>query len=373
MSTSIIANELKKRNVPDVLTAPNGEKVTTKEVWEQTQRPYWLKLLLEKEYGRIPPRVQPKIERATNPIDFAGKAIWETVTFTFEYNGKTHSFPTNLIYPVGAKGVPFFVYLNFRPDVPDRYLPVEEIIDNGFGIFSVCYNDVTKDNGDFTDGLAGLFQEGERKGDDTGKLCYWAYAASNMMDYLLTRPEADKKAIGIAGHSRLGKTALLTAAMDTRFAFVCSNNSGCSGAAISRYPSERGEKIADICASFPYWFCPDYQQYVNNENALPFDQHCLVAMVAPRAVYVGGALEDVWADNDNQFLSCVAASKVWELYGSKGIITPDKMPKCGDTLTDGDVGFHLRKGKHYHSRTDWIVYMDAVKKTCRNKDSKLSE
>ena len=361
MDNSMLNEELKKRALPDVLSMPNGAKVITKEQWGQELRPYWLKLLLEKEYGKIPPRVQPKIETVTNFVDFAGKAVWETVTFTFAYNGKTHSFPTNLIYPVGAKGVPFFIYLNFRPDIPDRYLPVEEIIDNGFGIFSVCYNDITKDNEDFSDGLAGIFQEGTRKDNDTGKLCYWAYAASNMMDYLRTRDEADVNAIGISGHSRLGKTALLTAAIDQRFAFTCPNNSGCSGAAISRYASEAGEKIADIYARFPYWFCPNYQEYVNNESALPFDQHCLVAMVAPRAVYVGGALEDVWADNDNQFLSCLAASSVWKLYGSEGIITPDKLPVCGDTLTTGDVGFHLRSGKHYHSRTDWLVYMAAVK------------
>ena len=368
MENSILDKELAKRNLPDVLTFPKGKKVTTKEEWEKELRPYWLNLLLEQEYGKIPPRVTPKIETTVNFIDFAGKAVWETVTFTFEYKGKTHSFPTNLIYPVGAKGVPFFIYLNFRPDIPDRYLPVEEIIDNGFGIFSVCYNDITRDNGDFTDGLAGIFQEGERKGNDTGKLVYWAYAASNMMDYLLTRPEADKNAVGVAGHSRLGKTALLTAAIDQRFAFSCANDSGCSGAALSRCASEKGEKIADICARFPYWFAPNYYQYVNNESALPFDQHCLIAMLAPRGAYVGGALEDVWADNDNQFLSCVAASKVWALYEKEGIVTPDKMPECGDTLVEGNVGFHLRAGKHYHSRTDWLVYMEAAKKYLSRKN-----
>lgn len=362
-----LSKELEKRNLPDVLVKANGESIATKEEWEKELRPHWLKLMLEHEYGKLPPYVKPEISTETNALTFAGKAVWETVTFTFTVNGKTHSFPTNLIYPVGAKKVPFFTYLNFRPDIPDRYLPVEEIIDNGFGIFSVCYNDVTKDDGDFTNGLAGLFEQATREPNATGKIMYWAYAASHMMDYLSTRPEADPNAIGIAGHSRLGKTALLTGAIDQRYAFVCANNSGCSGAAISRYPSKAGEKIEDICNRFPYWFCPKYQGYVRNEQALPFDQHCLISMIAPRAVYVGGAIDDVWADNDNQFLSCVAASKVWELYGSEGLITPDKMPECGDVVTDGDVGFHLRKGSHYHSRTDWLVYMDAVKKYLNRK------
>lgn len=364
----VLSKELEKRNLPDLLKKPSGEAVTSQEEWERKLRPYWLRLMLEHEYGKQPAYVKPEISTSVNVVTFAGKAVWETVIFTFEVNGKKHSFPTQLIYPVGANKVPFFTYLNFRPDIPDRYLPVEELIDNGFGIFSVCYNDVTRDNDDFTDGLAGLFESEHRAESATGKIGYWAYAASRMMDYLITRPEADPNAIGIAGHSRLGKTALLTGALDQRYAFVCANNSGCSGAAISRYPSKQGEKIEDVCKKFPYWFCPKYKRYVRNEQALPFDQHCLIAMLAPRAVYIGGAIEDLWADNDNQFLSCVAASKAWGLYGCEGIITPDKLPECGDALTDGDVGFHLRKGTHYHSRTDWLIYMDAVKKLLARKN-----
>ena len=359
---SVLASELKKRNLPDLLTAKNGERVTTAERWESEMRSYWKNILLEHCYGKTPLYVNPEIESQTNIIDFAGKAVWETVSFAFTVNGKMHIVPTQLIYPVGAKDVPFFIYLNFRPDIPDRYLPVEEIIDNGFGIFSVCYNDVTTDNGDFTTGLAGLFEEETRAPNATGKIRYWSYMASHMMDYLQTREEADKNKIGVAGHSRLGKTALLTAALDERFAFVCTNDSGCSGAALTRGRSEGGEPVEAICRAFPYWFCPTYHTYVGREEEMPFDQHALVGLVAPRAVFIGGAIEDVWADNDNQFLSGVVASEVWELYGKTGMISPDRLPVVGDVFTDGNVGFHLRTGKHYHSRTDWLVYMDAVKK-----------
>jgi hypothetical protein len=191
---------------------------------------------------------------------------------------------------------------------------------------------------------------------------YWAYTASQMMDYLQTRTEADKTKIGISGHSRLGKTALLAAALDERFAFTCPNNSGCSGVALSHGHCESAERIEDIVKRFSYWFCPNYQKYLGKDNELPFDQHCLVALVAPRKVYVGAAIEDVWADTDNQFLSCVAASKVWELYEKDGLLSPDRLPVCGDEFIDGNVGFHLRKGKHYHSRSDWQVYLTAVKK-----------
>lgn len=364
----MIKQELKKRALPDLFTMPNGRKISTSEEWESIARPYWREVILREEYGRVPEYVEPEITTKKNSIGFAGKAVWEEVTFRFERNGLEHSVPTQLIYPKAAEPCPFFIYINFRPDIPDRLLPVEEIIDNGFGVFAVCYNNITTDNGDFTSGLAALFQKGERTGDDPGKISYWAYMASRMMDYLQTRPEADKSAIGVGGHSRLGKTALLAAALDDRFAFVCSNNSGCSGAALSRYCCEGGESVAIITKAFPYWFCPNYFKYASNEEAMPFDQHSLLSLVAPRRAYVGAALEDVWANNDNQFLNCAAVSPVWSLYGKRGLICPDRMPLCGDVFTDGEVGFHYRSGTHFHSRDDWHVYMAAVKKAFQNRE-----
>ena len=361
MSKSFLQKELEKRALPDLLFV-EGVKISTSAEWEEIARPYWRNMLLNEEYGKRPCDITPTVTVTPQFIDFAGKAKWEEVVFRFEKGGKEHTVPTQLIYPADGKKHPFFIYLNFRPDIPDRYLPVEEIIDNGFGIFTVCYSNVTPDDCNFTAGLPLLFQEGERAQDDTGKIGYWAYMASKMMDYLLTRPEADEKGIGVAGHSRLGKTALLTAALDERFAFACANDSGCSGAALSRYASKAGEKIDDICRKFPFWFAPAYTKYANNEKNLPFDQHALLALIAPRAAFVGGAVEDLWADNDNQFLNAYAVTPVWNLYDKTGLITPDDYPKVGDILTDGEVGFHLRAGKHYHSRTDWLVYMDGVKK-----------
>ena len=364
-----LEEKLNQRNLPSLFCFDGENEIKTKEEWEKVGRPYWKNILLQEEYGLFPAVWEPTVTAKKNTIDFAGKATWESVTFAFERGEKSHQVETQLIYPKKDTPAPFFIYLNFRPDVPDRYLPVEEIIDHGFGIFAVCYNDITRDNDDFSSGLAGLFSDGERKGKEAGKIVYWAYMASRMMDYLQTRKEADLHAIGVAGHSRLGKTALLAAALDERFAFVCSNDSGCSGAALSRNRAEGGEKIEDICRKFPYWFCPDYKAYVNREENMPFDQHCLLALIAPRRAYIGGAIEDVWADNENQFLCCVAASPAWELYGEEGIVTEDRLPVCGDILTEGGVGFHLRSGKHYHSRTDWLIYMDAVEKAYQRQSS----
>lgn len=358
----IIEKELQKRALPDLFVMPNGERASTKEEWENILRSYWREILLKEEYGKLPEKLTPTVTTERMYVDFSGKATWDKVYFTFEREGKTHTVTTQLFAPADGEKHPFFIYLNFRENIPDMYLPVEELIDNGFGIFTVCYTAVTSDNGDFSSGLAGLFSTEPRKEDEAGKIVHWAYMAMQMMDYLRTRPEADPSAIGISGHSRLGKTALLTAALDERFAFVCSNNSGCSGAALTRCRCEGGESVKSIWDRFPFWFCPNFEKYSENVEAMPFDQHCLLALVAPRAAYIGGALMDVWADNDNQFLNCVAATPVWELYGKTGLVTPDKMPECGDTLTEGDVGYHLRAGKHFQSRTDWLVYMDAVKK-----------
>ena len=361
----MLDKELKKRNLPDLLFSKNGEYIQNVQKWETLQKPFWRELLLQEEYGKIPPMVLPEISSWVKPISFGGKAVWEVVTFTFRYCGKEHTISTQMIYPINSIENPFIIYLNFSSNIPDIYLPLEEIIDNGFGIFTVCHDDITKDNNDFTDGLARLFQESERKDDDTGKLMYWAYMASRMMDYLQTRKEADKERIGIAGHSRLGKTALLASALDDRFSFVYANESGCSGASLSSGHCEKSETIKSICTNFPFWFCPNYYKYAGKDNELPFDQHCLLALSAPRHVYVSGAIEDVWADNDNQFLSCVAASKVWNVYGKIGIVTPNRLPVCGDVFKDGEIGFHLRGGDHFHSRTDWLIFMDWLKlKNC---------
>lgn len=354
----MIEKELKKRNVPDLFF---GEESVSVDVWENSIKPKWKDILLTEEYGFFPTRLIPTIRTKLNAETFSGKATWEEVFFTFENDGKTHEIKTNLIYPKDKTDLPFFIFLNFRPDVPDKALPIDFILDSGYGVFIACRNDITEDNGDFESGLAGLFKR-EQTNVEYGKLVIWAYMAMQMMDYLQTRAEPNKEKIGVIGHSRLGKAALLAGAFDNRFSFVCANESGCSGAALSRKGYEWAEKIEHITATFPYWFCNNYQKYAKNEDNLPFDQHALISLIAPRSVYVGGAVEDTWADNDNQFLSCVAASKVWELYGKKGIVCLDRLPIERDSFMDGNVGFFLRSGVHSLTLFDWETYIKALNK-----------
>jgi len=177
-----------------------------------------------------------------------------------------------------------------------------------------------------------------------------------MLDWALTQPQVDPRHVAVIGHSRLGKTALVAGMLDERFACVISNDSGCSGAAVTR--GKPGEHIADITRNFPFWFCEHYQAYANNEQALPFEQDWLLAAIAPRLLLVGSAIEDEWAGPSHEYLGCVSASRAWEGLNQPGFVHPDRLPQVGDVLHEGAIGYHLRAGKHYLSREDWNRYMD---------------
>ncbi len=340
---------LKDRQIPDFFTG-----LDTKEAWEEA-RDKIKGLFLKEEYGFLPKKIQPKISIEPQPINYAGKLKWESVLFTFENNGKEHTVRAELLLPTKKEKCPVFLYISFSGDVPNRYLPIEEIIDNGFGVFTFYYENVSSDSEDYTSGLYGLFSE-DGKRCEFGKISLWSYMASICMDYLTTRDEVDANSVAVVGHSRLGKTALLTSALDERFALACANESGCCGASISRGKIDKNETIEDILRVFPWWFSESFSKYINNEDKLPFDQHMLLALTAPRYLMVGGAVEDVWADNEGQLLSCQLASYAWRLYGKEGIIL-----NSSDEHLDGEVCFHLREGSHFMSRYDWNVYMKKFK------------
>ena len=356
----MIKREIEKRQIPDFFVN-DGKKITNKEEWEE-HRKRVIDLFLGEEYGYLPPKIEPSIRLEEQAINFAGKAKWESVFFTFKKGTKRRTVRAELILPRGKKS-PVFLAIDFLKESPNKYLPVEEILDSGFGIFKLCYESVTRDNGDFENGLCALFEGGKEK---YGKIAIWSYMASICMDYLMTREDVDSKNVAIIGHSRLGKTALLTSAIDNRFVLTCVNDSGCCGASVSRGKVDGNEKIYDIVKTFPYWFKREYALYAGKENTLPFDQHMLLSLVAPRNVIIGGAKEDVWADNEGQFLSCHLASYAWELYGKSGLIHDGKMPEVGEVLTAGELGFYLREGTHFLSRDDWKIYISKFREILDN-------
>lgn len=325
-----------KRNIPGLL--PRGQMIS---------------LMLENVYGYLPPSpdgISFEVSKNIIPNFCAGKATCDRVTAICTVGVRTFSFPFYATLPTDREKHTFFVHINFRPDVPDRYQPTEELIDNGFAVLSFCYKDITDDDGDFTNGLAGiLYPGGVRKSPtDPGKIAMWAWAAQRVMDYAATLPELlDLDCAIVCGHSRLGKTALLAAATDERFVFGYSNDSGCAGAAITR--NKQGETVKDICDSFSYWFCDNYKKYIDNEQNMPFDQHYLVAAIAPRRVLIGSATEDLWADPVSEQLCCFAASPAFK----NGFVCPDRRAETDEEFLSGDIGYHLRKGLHYFSREDW--------------------
>ncbi len=357
------------------------EKYNLPELPSQDTRKVCLDTMQKYEFGYIPapPKTLNYEVLDAKDVTFAGG---KTVPTTVRLYGKTaidtdYSFPIRVCIPKKEGKYPFFVHLNFRANIPDKYQPTEEIIDNGFAVLSFCYSEVTADNNDFTNGIAKAFYPdgAENRGQsDPGKIAMWAWAAMRVMDYayLALSDKLDLDNAGVCGHSRLGKTALLTGAYDERFKFVFANCAGCGGDALERNhndivsggtPHERAERIADVIKTFSYWLCENYKNYADkNPEIMPFDQHYLAACIAPRHLYVVSAVEDIWADPVNQFMTCVAVSDYFKSFGNNGFVTPDKLPEVNTFLNEGHIGYHLREGCHSQNRTDWLAYMEFFKK-----------
>ena len=315
-------------------------------------------LLCHEAYGQLPPLPSHLSVREVLVDErfCAGNAPLRQLRLTVTLPGGQYTFPVSLAVPKNRRACPLVIYISFRPNMPDKYLPVEEICDRGWAVASFCYKDVTADNSDFQDGLAGALSVDRSLPDAPGKLMLWAWAAMRVLDHVRSLPEIDSRRVAVAGHSRLAKAALLAAGLDTRFFAVLANEPGTMGGALTR--GKTGEQLEDVCETFPHFFCPRLQDYVGQAHKLPFDQHQLLALIAPRKLYVASAALDLWVDPASEFLACRAADPAWQALGVPGLICPDRMPKPGDVFREGHLGYHLRPGEHYLSRYEWQQFLD---------------
>jgi len=376
--------------LPNPLVFNNGDKVQNKKDWDR-RRTEILKIFENEVYGISPVwkgDIIP-IELSSNLNALNGTAVQKEIKLTLKNGSKELSIVMLLYLPKSSKPVPVFLGYNFSGNhsvteetdisITNSWMrnnsaasmtdnkaseagrgkavsnwQVKEIISRGYGVATIYYGDVDPDFDDgFKNGVHGLYDQ--QPGDSSwGTIAAWAWGLSRAMDYIGSVSSIDSKKVIVMGHSRLGKTALWAGATDKRFAMVISNNSGCGGAALSKRVF--GETVGSINASFPYWFCKNFRKYNGKEELLPFDQHQLLSLIAPRPLYVASADEDLWADPKGEFLSCVGASPVYVLLGEKGFPASEVPP--ANTPVAGSIGYHVRSGGHDITLYDWQQYLD---------------
>lgn len=361
-----------KRNVPPLFTCLDGSGIEDESGWFEKRRPEILELLRQEEYGRLPDMkdVEVKIrvaESRQGPDILEGRAVRKTVEVETVRGNRNFIFNFVVFIPAGKKEpVPAFVTVcnrGIKDSDPARHFlspfyPAETLVSRGYACAAFRTQEVAPDYDEgFTTCFHRLFPEyTENRPDDAwGAITVWAWAASRIMDYFETEPLIDEKRVAVVGHSRGGKTALWCGAQDIRFAMAVSSCAGNSGDAISRGSS--GERIRDITRRFPYWFSGNYQKYADKEEILPFDQHMLLALLAPRLVYVTSKTFDSWADPAGQFECCVQADPAFRLLGVTGL-EQVKRPLPEQPLHRGHIGYHLKTGNHDMDEYDWNCFMD---------------
>lgn len=356
--------------LPDPLVCADGTKVKNKKTWMQRRRPELLEMFETQMYGKAPAapagmrftlldqdrnalnglatRKQINMEfdkkRKVTLLMYVPNAVRKAPVFlgiNF-YGNQTIASDTAIVAPNAATLKKYGIHNYFGRGENSASWPLEYLLSHGYAVATFTRDDIDPDFDDgFLNGVHPLAgKENHHAPDQWGSIAAWAWGLSRAMDYLVTDPDIDASRVAVFGHSRLGKAALWAGAKDQRFALVISNCSGCAGAALSR--RRVGETIEAVNKRFPHWFCGNFQQYNGREDEMPFDQHELLALVAPRALYVASAGEDLWADPNGEQLAAQHASKVWKLFGSKAV---------------GKVGCHLRAGKHAITLEDWQHYV----------------
>lgn len=379
--------------LPDPLMLNNGKPVRDAKTWRTQRRPEVMRLFEDQVYGQsaTPPKSVPYEVTSRDDKALGGAATRKEVTvwLTGKQPGPKMSI---LIYIPNkrTRPAPVFLGLNFGGNQAIHTDPaitvttswtakgvpqprgaeasrwqVEKVINGGYAVASIYYGDIFPDH---KDGLKQstiptLYRAGQTEPgpSDWNAIGAWAWALSRALDYMGHDRDLDAKRVAVWGHSRLGKTSLWAGAQDERFAMVISNDSGEGGAAIAR--RNFGETVNRINTSFPHWFAANFKQYNTRVNDLPVDQHMLIALIAPRPVYIASAEEDKWADPHGEFLAGKAASPVYKLLGKDGM-SAEKWPAIHQPV-HSTIGYHIRAGKHDVTAYDWEQYLAFADKHLR--------
>jgi len=382
--------------LPDPLVTSAGDRVRDAKTWTDARRPEILELYRREVFGRVPagaPKVSFRVE-STDAKALNGRAVRKLVTMVFGQGPGARTARMLVYLPAGArKPVPVFLSLSFGPiqtihadagiplygqwaiepgsrlvvrmpaDEASRGTgagrwPVEAILARGYGLAAIYYGDIEPDViGGVRHGVRALALapgQTEPAADEWGAIAAWAWSLSRAMDYLETDRDVDAGHVAVIGHSRLGKTALWAGAEDQRFSLVVSNDSGEGGAAVSRRLF--GERTRNLNTSFPHWFCGNFKAYNDREAHMPVESHFLLALVAPRGLYVASASDDLWADPRGEFLAAQRVGPVYELLGKRGLGA--RAFPASDRPIGRTVRYHVRTGKHDITAYDWEQYLD---------------
>ena len=372
-------------NAPELLECADGETVAAPAQWEAKRRPEILATFEKECFGIRPEALKAgdvSFEIVESGEVLGGKAVREAVKATYNGPQGKYSFDFVSVRPKTAKPVPVLVaFLVGRRLVnpvldtsfTDDSWPVDDVIARGFATVAISKNAIAPDVIDagkkgnwrkcYKEGIFPAVEPLEKRDSSSwAAISSWAWGNSRIMDWIESRPDVfDTKHVAILGHSRGGKTALWTGATDKRFALTYSVQSGCGGAKLNHIKLPKSESIKIITKNFPHWFCKNYNKYHGKEMSMPFDQHMLAALVAPRLLLISSATEDAWAGPLGEWWSARLASPAWELYGKKGLAA-DKFPAPETPQFNGSVGYFIRTGVHSLTRYEWGRVMDFAEK-----------
>jgi hypothetical protein len=366
--------------LPDLLKLSNGTAVRDAGMWQTQRRPEIMELYRAQVYGRLPPNI-PRVEWAvteTEPKARDGQAMKKVVVGTAGSGPKAVRINLTVYTPAAVSGrVPVILLANFGggntpppaaargPAGAGLGLPpvANEILGRGWGFATLFYQDIQPDRANAqSEGIIGLTLPAGRTEpapDEWGGITAWAWGISRAVDYLSVDPAVDPGRIALQGHSRLGKTALWASATDERIAAVFSSCSGEMGAALSR--RDFGETVDDMAQNFPWQFAGNFQRWAGRWSDMPVDAHMLIALSAPRPVFVTGGTADQWADPVGEFKAAVAAGPVYRLLGKKDLGVTE-LPALDTPVTAGDIGWHYHTGGHVASPADWTAFLTFLDK-----------